>query len=479
MTFIRSFGLVLCILLSTAVPTRAESWQPLTNQPAFDASNALLLTDGTIMVQQVEAPEWYLLTPDIFGSYVNGTWSQLASFPQDYGPLYYASAVLADGRVIVVGGEYILSGPPVWSNRGFVYEPLADAWTELSPPSGWTNIGDAQSTVLADGTFLLANPFDTRIARLDPATLTYTSLNPPKDDRNDEEGWTLLPDGSVLTVDVLAATLSQRYIPSSNQWVTAGSTVVRLVDRGSQEVGPAVLRPDGTVFATGATGHNAIYDAISDTWAVGPDFPFVPGEGQYDIADGPASLLPNGNVLCAASPGIFQRPTHFFEFDGKNLTRVADIPRGPSISSYYGRMLLLPTGQVLFTDYSRDVEVYTSSGSFNPAWAPTIVSAPTSVQPGLTYAISGIQFNGLSQGAAYGDDAQSATNYPLVRITNSVTGHVFYARTHDHSSMGVATGDAVVSTSFDVPAAVELGDSDLEVIANGIPSEPVIISISP
>ncbi len=479
MVFVRSIGLVLFGLLFSAIRAHAQSWQPLTNQPPFNASNALLLTDGTVMVQQVEAAEWYLLTPDIFGSYVNGTWSQLASFPPDYGPLYYASAVLADGRVIVVGGEYILSGPPVWSNRGFVYDPLADAWTELSPPNGWTNIGDAQSTVLADGSFLLANPFDTRIARLDPASLTYTNLNPPKDDRNDEEGWTLLRDGSVLTVDVLAAPRSQRYIPTSNQWTSAGNTIVRLVDPGSQEVGPAVLRPDGTVFATGATGHNAIYDTISDTWSVGPDFPFVPGEGQYDIADGPASLLPNGNVLCAASPGIFHSPTHFFEFDGKNLTRVADIPRGPSISSYYGRMLLLPTGQVLFTDYSRDIEVYTSSLTFDPAWSPTIISAPTSMQPGQTYTVSGTQLNGLSQGAAYGDDAQSSTNYPLVRITNLATGHVFYARTHDHSSMGVATGQAAVSTSFDVPPYIELGDSDLEVVANGIPSESVTISISP
>ena len=479
MTFIRRISLLPWVLLSSAGPAHAQSWQPLNNQPPFRASTALLLTDGTVMVQQIEASEWYQLTPDIFGSYVNGTWSQLASFPPDYGPLYYASAVLADGRVIVTGGEYNLSGGPVWSNRGAVYDPLADAWTELSPPEGWTNIGDAQSTVLADGTFMLANPFNTRIALLDPATLTYTNLNPPKDDRNDEEGWTLLPDGSVLTVDALAAPRSQRYVPSLNQWVDAGSTIVRLEDPSSQELGPAVLRPDGTVFATGATGHNAIYDTTSGNWSVGPDFPFVEGEGQYDIADGPASLLPNGNVLCAASPGIFNRPTHFFEFDGQNLTQVADVPNAPGIPSFAGRMLLLPTGQVLFTDGSRDVEVYTAAGSFDPVWAPTITSAPTTVQAGQTYTISGTQFNGLSQGAAYGDDAQSATNYPLVRITNADTGHVFYARTHDHSSMGVATGDAIVSTSFDIPVDVELGDSDLEVVANGIPSVPVAISISP
>jgi hypothetical protein len=82
----------------------------------------------------------------------------------------------------------------------------------------------------------------------------------------------------------------------------------------------------------------------------------------------------------------------------------------------------------------------------------------------------------MSQGAAYGDDAQSATNYPIVRITNNATGHVFYSRTHDHSSMAVAF-NGLVSTHFDVPAAQESGPSKLVVVANGIPSQPVAVNV--
>jgi hypothetical protein len=82
----------------------------------------------------------------------------------------------------------------------------------------------------------------------------------------------------------------------------------------------------------------------------------------------------------------------------------------------------------------------------------------------------------MSQGAAYGDDQQSATNYPLVRITNNATGHVFYSRTHDHSSMGVASG-AFVSTHFDVPTTQEHGPSQLVVVANGIPSAAVAVTV--
>ena len=84
----------------------------------------------------------------------------------------------------------------------------------------------------------------------------------------------------------------------------------------------------------------------------------------------------------------------------------------------------------------------------------------------------------MSQGAAYGDDVQAPTNYPLVRITNRATGHVFYSRTHDHSSMAVASND-LVSTTFDVPADQELGASDLVVVVNGIPSQPVKVVVNP
>jgi len=60
---------------------------------------------------------------------------------------------------------------------------------------------------------------------------------------------------------------------------------------------------------------------------------------------------------------------------------------------------------------------------------------------------------GLSQANAFGDELETSTNYPLVRIRNGGTGDVFYARTHDHSSMAVATGSQTVSTNFDVPAS--------------------------
>src|SRR4029077_18054727 len=92
------------------------------------------------------------------------------------------------------------------------------------------------------------------------------------------------------------------------------------------------------------------------------------------------------------------------------------------------------------------------------------------------YRISVTHCNGLSQANAFGDEDETQTNYPLVRITNTASGHVFYARTHDHSTMGVATGAAIGSTHFDVSATTETGAATLEVVANGIPSAPVAVT---
>jgi hypothetical protein len=43
--------------------------------------------------------------------------------------------------------------------------------------------------------------------------------------------------------------------------------------------------------------------------------------------------------------------------------------------------------------------------------------------------------------------------------------------------MGVATGSAIVSTLFEASAATEAGASHLVVVANGIPSAPVAVTI--
>jgi hypothetical protein len=172
----------------------------------------------------------------------------------------------------------------------------------------------------------------------------------------------------------------------------------------------------------------------------------------------------------------------YFEFDPQNPGSLISVPAPVNAShdaTYYTSLLVLPTGQVMFVDGSNFVEIYTPASTpvFNPSWAPTITSWPSNIAAGTIYQITGTQFNGLSGGSHFGDETQNATNYPLVRITNNSSGHVFYARTHDHSTMGVATGSLPVSTHFDVPSTIELGASTLQVVANGIASSAVPVTV--
>ena len=171
------------------------------------ASAPLLLTDGTVIVHAQSTPRWYRLTPDSTGRYINGTWTQIASLPSGYAPLYFASAVLPDGRVIINGGEYN-NGAQVDTNLGAIYDPSANTWTSVSAPGGWSTIGDAQSIILSNGTYMLADCCSTNQALLNAGNLSFSATGTGKFDINDEEGWSLLPDGSVLTVDAYVGTNS-------------------------------------------------------------------------------------------------------------------------------------------------------------------------------------------------------------------------------------------------------------------------------
>lgn len=468
----------------------------------------MLLTDGTVMVQAVESGNWYRLAPDLSGNYLNGTWTGAASLQSGYTPYAYASAVLPDGRMIIEGGERDSTNAMVQTNQGAIFDPTKNTWTPVSPPAGWTNIGDASSVVLPNGTFMMTgccSPGNDEMALLDAQNLTWTVINAPKPDAdlqedsgdltNDEEGWVLLPSGKILTVELFMypggpppGSKSDLFDPTTNTWSSAAPLPASIGnpcgagDQFSAEMGPMVLRPDGTVLAVGGNAATAVYDTNSGTWSEGPS------NGANGSADGPGVVLPDGNVFFMVSYGLgvggpnggcYEPPSYFLEYSGgSQFIEDPPPPNAQNDASLAGEMLLLPTGQVLFTDETSDIEIFTPSGTYQPAWQPTVSSWPDPIYAGSTNnAISGTQFNGLSQGAMYGDDAQMATNFPLVRITNGATGHVFYCRTHGFSTMGVATGATPVSAEFDCPLSIESGESSLEVVANGIPSDPVYTTV--
>jgi hypothetical protein len=306
-------GVAGALVLAAAAPTHGAGtgWQSITNAPPFDPGVMLLRTDGRVLVQDQGAGEagtgnWWLLTPDSHGSYADGTWSQAASMPAGYAPMYAASAILPDGRVIVVGGEFNF-GQFIETNKAAIYDPVANAWTSVAPPNGgagnWSNIGDAPSVVLSDGRLLVgASGFSgtTDAAILNAASLTWTTTGAGKADGNGEEGFTLLPNGKVLTLDAKPGSCMTRnteiFDPKSGVWTSAGLTPSPLVDCADGEMGPQILMHSGKVFVEGATGATALYNTAGGTWSSGPSLPTIGGK-QLVAADASSALLPDGKVL--------------------------------------------------------------------------------------------------------------------------------------------------------------------------------------
>jgi hypothetical protein len=465
----------------------------------------LLLTDGSVLVQD-QGPlgsggsTWWILRPDSDGSYVDGSWTQTGSLPAGYAPEYAASAVLPDGRVIVEGGEF--NGTPTYAgvNLGAIYDPTTNTWTAVAPPEGgadqFGSISDAPSVTLADGTFMMgpdgAAPgapacSQTGQVLLDAATLTWTLTGTGKTGANPESGFTLLPDGDVLTIDINEPTTNNTeiYDPSTGVWTSAGATPQSLLNPASTdgtcyaEIGPAVQLPDGDVFAEGSSSHTAIYHTGSGTWSAGPDFPVIGGQ-QYDASDAPSAVLPDGNVLMALSVDVDQAPVHFFTFDGTSISQIADPPGySGNCGSSCVYFLSLPTGQILVDGRlgPSTMYVYTPGTTPEQSWLPAVTSVPTQLSAGQSYTVSGRQLNGLTQGSAFGDDWNMASNYPLVQVTNDLTGNVAYARTTGMTSMAVAP-NVMSSAHFAVPASITNGPSMLRVVASGFASTPVAVRVT-
>jgi hypothetical protein len=269
------------------------------------------------------------------------------------------------------------------------------------------------------------------------------------------------------------------------------------------------------VLAVGATGLVSIYtpppvtgppSTLTGSWANTTSLPLLcgaSGTAQCAANDAPGVLLPSGNILVVAgavATGVGSNEFHpgvqFLEFNGSAWNQAGLNPVAPMAltnqlltdsSGGFTKTLLLPNGQVMYTDETNKVWMYAPQGAPNPAWQPTITTYPAVITRNQTYDLTGYLFNGMSQANFYGDDMQNATNYPIVQVTMAVSpNHIYYGRTHDHSSMGVAQTSLPVSTKFELwtcpqpngAACVnETGAATLVVIANGIASPPVNVSI--
>jgi len=137
--------------------TSAQLYDPITNTWSAAGSMAVarsehtetLLADGRVLVTGGRYDRFSIVgtaTAEIYDPATN-TWSSVASMANPR--IEHTATVLADGRILVVGGE---------SQAGAeIYDPLADTWT---PAGTLSNVRYAhEASLLADGRVLVTGGF--------------------------------------------------------------------------------------------------------------------------------------------------------------------------------------------------------------------------------------------------------------------------------------------------------------------------------
>ena len=438
----------------------------------------MLLTDGTVMAQEAGVTNvWYRLTPNSSGSYSSGTWSTTSIANMGTQRLYFASNVLANGNVFVMGGEYSgSSGSENDNNTGQIYNTATNTWTNVGtfPNSAF---GDDPSTLLTSGNLLtgyIGGP-QTYIYNVSTNSFSATTGNKPDNDQSDEEGFVKLPNNDVLDYEVFYNTGSTPghaalYNPTTNTWTNTGTVPVALSSSAAgYELGPSGLLPNGDVFQVGGNDNTGLYNPTTNTWTAGPSIP-----GGLESDDAPGVLLPNGQFIFTADTQLYKSPTHVFDYNYTNNTITDITPTtgngDPSnlvsqlagTPSYVDRFLMLPNGQALFTASDGTLYVYTGTGAVSSSSTPAITGVTSNGSN--SYTLSGTALNGASQGATYGDDAEMDTNYPIVSLTNGTT--VTYGRSTGWNSPGaVGLTNGSTSTNF--------------TLASALPSSPVVTPVNP
>lgn len=439
---------------------------------------------------------------------------------------YRLTACLGDEPSILLPGGKILVGDLV-NPESFIYDPPSDSWApsgtkvynDSSDEEGWTMGSDG--SIFNYDLFQSIRTGGSYAEKYNPATGLWSSISPSDGTANgtipllssrsvgEELGPALrLQDGRMLVVGATQHTAL--YTPSTNTWVAGpdiSGTLNGIASPFGADDAPGAILPNGhVIFGADAgpagftssgniTAGSAVIKGIPSTailqqfWGVSDKAGAIPGGSFIVSVDSPSQVT----VSNAASQtvtgdsiswgGVFSNPTQIFDFDpGTNsLSPVSPaIPDGnlPFQGAYPSRMLILPTGQLLFSDASAQMWVYTSTGSVNPQLRPII----TDVQynGGGTFTLTGMQLNGQSAGAAYGDDDQMASNYPIIRMV-SRSGNVFYARTTNWSKISVAGGhgkDAIETVQFTLNPGITPGNYAIIVSGAGISSIPVGIHIT-
>jgi hypothetical protein len=433
---------------------------------------------------------------------------------------YQLTGCLGDDPSILLASKEILQGNLV-NGDTYIYNAASNSWsptgTKVYPDSsdeeGW--VRTSEGTIVNYDLFYSIATDGAYAEKYDPAIGTWSSISPSAGTAKGtiqqlsgtNIGYELGPairlqEGQVLEVG--ATQYNATYNPATNTWAPAPETIGSLNGIPSPfgaDDGPAAILPDGHVIYVADSGisgftssgnitnGSAVITGIPSTAIMQVYWPVngagIPGGSYIVSVDSPSSVTISSAATATASGeaiswgGTYSNPAELFELDPQTNT-IIDVTSAlpddnlPYEGSYPTRMLILPTGQLLFSDDSAQLWVYTSPGTPNPRLRPLVTNV--SYLGDGEFRLTGTQLDGQSAGASYGDDDQMDSNYPIIRMVNS-SGNVFYARTFNWSKITVGDNGSE-TVDFMLNPGVTPGAYYMIVSGAGISSTPSYIYIT-
>ncbi|HEY2556778.1 MAG TPA: galactose oxidase-like domain-containing protein [Diaminobutyricibacter sp.] len=372
---------------NAADPSVVGSWGPVVPWPEVSIHAALTNTGKilTWMGDFSQGGQQYLLDP------TTGNYTQVPDAAVD---LFCAGqAVLADGRIAVIGGTATQGGLGIKNVNAF--DPVTSTWEPLAPMNypRWYPTG----TTLGDGRVLVTSGSDTTSTDLVQVPEVY---NPPTDSWTSLPGATKLipyypfmyqlPDGRILQNGASEDPTGTQVLDMSTlQWTTIDS---RVLDGASvTSYAPGKFLKAGTASDGGFSGQSAKTAYTLDmnqpnpTWQPTASMAFARSFVNL-------TTLPDGNVLATGgstdksgqNESLAVKPAELWHPSTGTWSTVASLT-APRL--YHSVALLLPDGRVFVSGGGGDTgvtneenyQIYSPPYLFKGA-RPTITAAPSTVQ---------------------------------------------------------------------------------------------------
>ncbi len=288
---------LLVCLPAGAIPARAQQWsQSGSLGTARSQHTASLLANGKVLVVggiSVLKPCCSTTATAELYDPATGQWSATGSLSA---PRFNHIAVrLANGKVLVAGGNRDFS---TFLTTAEIYDPDTGTWNA----TGNLSIARATytATLLADGRVLVTGGFSGGFAHnsaelYDPATGAWSPAGTMNSARSDHTA-TLLTNGKVLVVggtdNLHMLDTAELYDPATGSWTATGDLIA------AREAHTATLLPSGKVLIAGGADDvhvlvtAELYDPATGQWS-------TTGRLTASRVGHTATSLPNGKVLVA------------------------------------------------------------------------------------------------------------------------------------------------------------------------------------